>query len=120
MLYPQPSPQATPINKPATVTLDPGEKGTVEYTPKNRVSELVLPIIAISKYANCVYEVRTDGDPQYGPAKIPPTDVDDLQVCFLPALRFVDSLTIEVSNLGSATRDIHVQPVGWEEAANGA
>lgn len=116
MLYPEPTPDATPINKPATVTLQPDERGTITFSPKKRVSELVLPIIAMSKHPSCIYEVRTDGDAVYGPASIPPTDIDDLQVCFLPALRFSETLTIEVSNVGSATRQINVQPVGWEPA----
>ena len=114
MLFPEPSPDAVGFNEPATVDLDAGEKGTVEYEPKQRVSELVLPIIAISKFAGCVYEVRSDGKSRYGPSEIPPTDIDDLQVCFLPALRFTDNLTVEISNLGETARTIHVQPIGWE------
>lgn len=120
MLYPEPTPDAVPFNKPATVTLNADEKGTITFRPERRVSELVLPIIAISKHPQCVYEVRTDGDARYGPAQIPPTDIDDLQVCFFPALRFEETLTIEVSNLGSTTREINVQPVGWEPAGGGA
>ena len=119
MLYPQPNPGAVGFNEPATVDLEPGERATVKFDPKKRVSELVLPIVAISKFAGCVYEVRADGSERYGPSQIPPTDIDDLGVCFLPALRFNDSLTCEITNLGTSSRTVHVQPIGWEpEAGN--
>ena len=114
MLYPEPSVGDTGFNSPSTIELDPGERGTVRFDPKNRVSELVLPIVAMSKHDGVIYSVRADGKDRYGPAQIPPTDVDDLGVCFLPALRFEDSLTCEVTNLGTSTRRIHIQPVGWE------
>lgn len=114
MLVPAPTPDAVGVNEPATVELDPGEKATVTYQQKQRVSSLRLPIIAISKFSGCVYEIRADGKERYGPAEIPPTDIDDLSVCFLPALHFEDELTIEVTNLGEVARTIHMQPIGWE------
>jgi hypothetical protein len=114
VLYPQPDKNAVGINEPATIDLDPGERGTVTYETQQRISEIVLPVLAISKYAGCVYEVRADGQWRYGPAEIPPTDIDDLSVCFLPALRFETSLTIQITNLGSTGRTINVQPIGWE------
>jgi len=118
MLYPEPSSQATRINEPATIELEAGERGTIAYEIENRTSELILPIVAISKYTDCIYEIRADGNARYGPAQIPPTDIDDLNVTFLPALRFADSLTVEVSNLGSVPRTIHIQPIGWEPAGD--
>ena len=114
MLYPEPTPGDVSINEPATVELAVGERGTLTFTTKNRVSELVLPIVGISKYDGCVYEIRADGKSRYGPAQIPPTDIDDMGVTFLPALRFEDKLTVEVTNLGEFDRTIHAQPIGWE------
>jgi len=114
VLYPEPTPGDVAINEPATVELAVGERGTIEFETKNRVSELVLPTVAISKYVGCIYEIRADGRSRYGPARIPPTDIDDLGVTFLPALRFEDKLTVEVTNAGEFDRVIHAQPVGWE------
>lgn len=119
MLVPQPTADAIPINEPASVELDPGERGTVTYDPEKRVSSLVVPIIAASKYRGCIYEVRADADTVYGPARIPPTDIDDLQVCFIPALRFSESLTVQVTNLAEQTRTVNIQPIGWEPGDGG-
>lgn len=118
-LVPEPSEGDVPINEPATVTLDPGDRGTVKFTTKNRVSELILPTIAASKYPNCVYKIRADAVDRYGPATVPPTDVDDLGICFVPALKFSDSLTVEITNLGDIKRTVAVQPIGWEPSGDG-
>lgn len=113
-LVPKPSAQDTPINEPATVRLQGGEKATVEFETVQSTSDLMVPILAISKQPQSVYTVESDGNRRYGPADIPPTDIDDLQVCFVPALRFESTLTVEISNLGSTARDYHIQPIGWE------
>jgi hypothetical protein len=119
VLYPEPTPGDVPINEPTGAEVAVGERVTFTFEQKNRVSELIIPIVAASKYAGCVYEIRADGRSRYGPAPIPPTDIDDLQVTFLPALRFEDRLTIEVTNLGSVAREINAQPIGWEPSEGG-
>lgn len=111
---PTPTPGATPFNEPATVRLQSGEKATVEFSTVQAVTELHVPVVAVSKHPQSAYVVSADGRNRYGPADIPPTDIDDLQVCFLPALTFGNSLTVEVTNLGSSARDYHIQPIGWE------
>jgi hypothetical protein len=105
---PEPTPEDTPVNEPATVRLDGGEQATVTFETVRSVSDLMVPIVAISKHPDSVYTVSSDGVRRYGPADIPPTDIDDLQVCFVPALRFDSTLTVEVSNLGGTTRDYHI------------
>jgi len=52
----------------------------------------------------------------FGPAPIPPTDIDDLQVTFTPALGFSQSMEVIVRNLSATTgeRDYSIQPVGYE------
>jgi hypothetical protein len=119
---PEPAPDATPVNEPVSVRLDVGEQATVTFETVQSVSDLMVPIVAISKHPESVYKVSSDGTRRYGPADIPPTDVDDLSVCFVPALRFDSKLTVEVTNLSSSTRNYHIQPVGWEPfgGTNGA
>lgn len=114
MLYPEPSADATRVNETASVDLNSGEQATVAFEAENRVSSLVLPIVAISKYPGFVYEISRDGSTVYGPSRIPPTDIDDLNPCFIPALQLSDTMTIEISNLSTADRTITVQAVGWE------
>jgi len=116
MLVPQPSRGATRINEPATATLDPGEKATFRFDASGRTNELVVPIVAISKLPGFAYSVRSDGSDRYGPARIPPTDIDDLSTCFIPALRFDRELTVEAVNLSETARIVHAQLIGWEVA----
>lgn len=119
MLAPRPTPSATRINEPVTATLPPNEKATFTFDAKGRTSDLVIPIVAISKLPSFTYEVRSDGSPQYGPARIPPTDIDDLSVCFIPALEFSETLVVEVANLSPNERTVHAQLIGWESAEGG-
>lgn len=111
---PTPTADATPFNEPATVRLEGGEKATAEFSTVQAVTELQVPVVAVSKHPQSVYVVSADGRNRYGPADIPPTDIDDLQVCFLPALTFGNTLTVEVTNLSASARDYHIQPIGWE------
>jgi hypothetical protein len=115
MLVPCPDADDAPFNETVAATLSPGQKLTAEFTPEQSETRMYLPILAISKYSNMSYRASADGEPIYGPSKIPPTDVDDLSVTFVPAKSFTRSLTVEVSNLDpNADRFVVIQPVGWE------
>jgi hypothetical protein len=115
MLVPCPDPGDSPFNETVSATLSPGQKLTAEFEPEQKDTTLHLPILAVSKYANMSYKAEADGEPIYGPSKVPPTDVDDLSVTFVPAKSFTQKLVVEVSNLDStADRFVVVQPVGWE------
>jgi len=114
VFVPQPSEFATRINETATATLAIGEQATFSFEADNRSQDLYLPIIAISKFPGFSYEVRRDGSDVYGPARLPPTDIDDLQPCFIPALDLSETMQVTVSNLSDRDRVIHVQAVGWE------
>jgi hypothetical protein len=116
IVHPKPDRNDLPVNKPETVELDPDEEATITYTAEESTEAVRLPVIAISKQPNTVYEIRTGGETVYGPSAIPPTDIDDLQPTFAPslALHAGDSLKVTVSNLSTATRVFHIQPVGWE------
>jgi len=119
-LVPCPAPTARPVNEPATTTLSPGETAEVSITPSKRVTSVRFPTVAVSKAPYSIYELRVDNDEKYGPARIPPTDVDDLQTCFIPALKMTRELLVKITRTSSAGNDqtYHVQPVGWEESSN--
>ncbi len=112
-----PAEDALPFNAPTAVTLDVGEQATVTFEPEKRVTEFVLPIMAVSKHSDTTYTVRTDDETVFGPAPVPPTDPDDLQQTFYPPQRFDQSLTVEVANVGGRAAVYVVQPVGWEVSA---
>lgn len=119
LLVPAPGLGDVPLNEPVSVDLDPDQRATVTFEPVQQNTRFVLPIVAISKYPDSTYQVETDDNLRYGPASVPPTDIDDLQVTFIPALRFSRQLQVEVSNLGSAARTYHIQPMGWEPTDDG-
>jgi hypothetical protein len=114
VLVPQPSEFATRINETATATLASGEQVTFTFEAENRSQDLYLPIVAISKFPGFSYEIRRDGSDVYGPARIPPTDIDDLEPCFMPALDLSEKMKVVVSNLSDRDRVVHTQAVGWE------
>jgi hypothetical protein len=114
-IVPQPSPHDIPFNDPVSSRLDGGQKLVVEFETAQRVTDFVLPILAISKHPESSYEVWLDGEQEYGPSPIPPTDVDDIGPTFLPAKRFGTSMKVIVRNLSASTpRSYSVQPIGWE------
>ena len=113
-LVPQPSDGDLPFNEPVTVTLGPSEFAQLKFTPQQTSTTFVLPILAASKEPGTEYRVKADGDVVYGPASVPPTDIDDLQVTFLPARKFETKLLVEIANVGAKEHRYTVQPVGWE------
>ncbi|WP_058366399.1 hypothetical protein [Haloparvum sedimenti] len=116
-VVPAPAEGDIPWNQPLTVELNGGEKATVEFNAEQRTNDgLVLPTLAISKYQYSSYAAWLDGEtePRYGPASVPPTDVDDASVTFMPAYQFDQTLTVEVMNLSDQYREYHIQPIGFE------
>jgi len=115
-IVPEPHPEAVGYNDPISRRLDPGQQLTVTFSPDQQVSEFVLPILAMSKHPNSSYEVWMDDEIVYGPAPIPPTDIDDVAATFVPAKSFSSSLRVIIRNLDdNTTRTYSVQPIGWEE-----
>jgi len=114
-VVPEPQPGDIPYNDPISRELDGGQKLVVTFNPTQRVTDFVLPILAMSKHPESSYEVWIDGEQVYGPAPIPPTDIDDLVTTFLPAKRFKSSMRVICRNLSSNTpRSYSIQPIGWE------
>ncbi|WP_256402422.1 hypothetical protein [Halorubrum salinum] len=114
-IVPEPNPGDVPLNEPVGVELGTDEQATVTFTASQRTNQgFILPILAISKYSGSTYEVTLDEDQIYGPAPIPPTDIDDLAVCFVPAWEFDQKIEVTVSNLSDIQRVYHIQPIGFE------
>jgi hypothetical protein len=120
VIVPEPTSDDAPFNEPVQVSLAPGEKGTLKFTPEQSDGRFYLPILAMSKRAHTVYKARADGRTIYGPATIPPTDIDDLGVCFLPSREFEQQLVIEITRLSTASGEqpYDVQPVGFERGGD--
>lgn len=113
-VIPKPSPDDTPFLSPYTVTVPAGSKATVEFTPDESGSVFYLASVAISKEAQTTYELRDDGTPMYGPSAVPPTDIDDSTVTWVPCQRFRTSLKAIIKNVSSAERTYTVLPMGYE------
>ena len=110
----QPGEGAVPVNEPVTVTLNSGEEATVSFAPIKQVTEHVVVTLAASKSADTTYEVQMDDQTVFGPASIPPTDIDDTVQTFVPPRDFRQECKVRVSNLGSSTKTYHVQLIGYE------
>lgn len=115
---PQPSENAIPVNEPETVRLEPGQRATFTFTPSQRKTPgFVLPTLLGSKHPETVYKVWLDGSLKFGPAAVPPADVDRGGVTFAPAYEFSEELRVQVTNTSEAsTRNVTVQPIGWEKS----
>jgi len=115
-LIPEPEPTDRPFAETASVSLASGEEVTLEYQPVSNDTMFRVGTVAVSKRADTEYVVRMDDEVVFGPAPIPPTDIDDLQVTFTPALGFSQSMEVIVRNLSATTgeRDYSIQPVGYE------
>ncbi|WP_254272171.1 hypothetical protein [Haloarcula marina] len=114
-VIPKPEPGDVGYNDPITRELDPGQQLVVTFEPRQRITEFVLPFLAMSKHPDSSYEVWMDGQRVYGPSPIPPTDIDDMVPTFIPAKRFESRLTVYCRNLSdTTTRTYTVQPIGWE------
>ena len=92
-----------PFNEPVTNTLGPGQQVTVTFTATQRSGEFVVPALGISKHAAMTYEVRMDNETVYGPAEVPPTDIDDMGTTFYPPRRFSRTMEVRMTNLSSST-----------------
>lgn len=107
-------PRDSPFNDVVSVSLDAGQEAVIGYEPEDRRSNFIVPTVAISKYPNSTYTVELDSQTRFGPAEIPPTDIDDDVETFVPAEAFSDRMEIVVSNLSSSTRTYHIQVKGRE------
>jgi hypothetical protein len=113
-VIPEPDPEDTPFLSPYTVAVPAGSKATVEFEPEESGSTFYLASVAISKEAQTTYAIRDDGTPMFGPAAVPPTDIDDSTVTWVPCQRFRTSLEVIIKNVSSAERTYSILPMGYE------
>ncbi|WP_336001452.1 hypothetical protein [Halorientalis halophila] len=106
---------AVALCEPETVSLESGQKATIEFEPKKSGTVVRVVTLAISKFPDSSYRIELDGNDEYGPAALPPTDVDDMAGMWRPAKRANNSITVTIKNLSQNPRTYHTQLVGWEE-----
>lgn len=118
-VIPAPSEMDKPVNEPLSELLDCGQRAIFTFEPRQQSTPgFVVPTVAASKHPESSYTVWFDDQQVYGPSAIPPTDIDDTVVTFIPAFEFADELKIQVENLSSSTtRDYVVQPIGYERVS---
>jgi hypothetical protein len=101
-----------PVNDAEGVNLPAGQKGVFVFKPD--ASGMWVDMVAASKYRGLTYEIKVDGDLRYGPAPIPPTDVDDSGVTHKPPMEVDRQLTLTVRNPSGTDRAVDAQIRGWE------
>ena len=106
-------PDWIPVNNADGTDIPAGSKATFRFTPD--ASGMELDAIAASKYRGLTYEVRVDGDQRYGPAPIPPTDIDNLATTHNPRLPVDRELKMIVRNPSDTDRYVSAQIRGIEQ-----
>lgn len=109
-----------PVNETAAVTLDSGQEAVVTFSPIQNITEHAVIVLAVSKQKDTTYTIEMDGGEVYGPAAIPPTDIDDTVQTFIPPRSFSSECRVKVANTGASTRTYHVQLIGYEKAEGGS
>jgi len=102
-----------PVNEAIARTIPSGSKATYLFEPD--ASGLFADAIAASKYTGLTYEVVIDGETRYGPAPVPPTDVDDMTTTHNPRLQVARHLKLIVRNPSGVERDVTAQVRGVEQ-----
>mgnify|MGYP006928077219 CR=1 FL=1 len=102
-----------PVNEADGTEIPAGSKAEFIFTPD--ASGMQLDAVAASKYRGLSYEVRADGDQRFGPAPIPPTDIDDMTTTHNPRLEVSRDLVITVRNPSSSARFVAAQVRGVEQ-----
>lgn len=118
-VVPRPNEEDVAFNDPYTVELEDGEEAEVTFSPEQSGSTFYLATVAISKIRGTIFELEDDQTPMYGPANIPPTDIDDLTITWAPCKQFEDSLTVYIRNFTGSAQTYHIQPIGFERADGG-
>jgi hypothetical protein len=102
-----------PVNDATGTEIGAGQKATFEFEPD--ASGMRIDTVAASKYRGLTYTVTVDGEVRYGPAPIPPTDIDDLSTTHNPRLPVDRHLKIKVQNPSPNDRFVSAQLRGIEQ-----
>lgn len=101
-----------PVNEADGTTIPAGSRADFSFSPD--ASGMELDAIAASKYQGLTYEVRVDSDQRFGPAPIPPTDIDNMVTTHNPRMSVSRDVTITVRNPSSTDRYVAAQVRGIE------
>ena len=104
-----------PVNEADGVSLAAGERADFEFEPD--ASGMRVDSVAASKFQGLTYEVRVDSDTRFGPAPIPPTDIDDMVTTHNPRIPVDQELIIIVRNPSTVDRFVNAQVRGIENAS---
>ena len=107
------SPDWIPVNEATGAEIPAGSKA--EFVFKPDASGMRVDSVAASKYAGLTYEVRVDGTTRYGPAPIPPTDIDDMVTTHNPRMPVDQKLVHIVRNPSGVDRSVVAQVRGVEQ-----
>jgi hypothetical protein len=102
-----------PVNEATGAEIPAGSRGTFRFEPD--ASGMRIDSVAASKFAGLTYEVRVDSDTRYGPAPIPPTDIDDMVTTHNPRMEVDQKLVHIVRNPSNADRTVAAQVRGVEQ-----
>jgi hypothetical protein len=102
-----------PVNQAVGTEIEAGQKATFEFEPD--ASGMKIDVVAASKYRGLTYTVKVDDEVRFGPAPIPPTDIDDLSTTHNPRLPVDRHLKIKVQNPSVNDRFVSAQLRGIEQ-----
>lgn len=102
-----------PVNEATGEEVKSGQRGEFEFTPD--ASGMAVDVVAASKFRGLTYEVVVDEDSRYGPAPIPPTDIDNLTTTHNPRLEVSRTLRVIVRNPSPTDRFVAAQVRGVEQ-----
>lgn len=102
-----------PVNEGDGANLPAGSRADFTFEPD--ASGMEIDAVAASKFRGLTYEVRADGDQRFGPAPIPPTDIDDMTTTHNPRMAVDQQLVITVRNPSETDRYVAAQVRGIEQ-----
>lgn len=102
-----------PVNEADGAEVPAGTRAKFTFEPD--ASGMEVDAVAASKFEGLTYEVSVDGDTRYGPAPIPPTDIDDMGTTHNPRMPVDRQLVITVRNPSQVDRNVAAQVRGIEQ-----
>ncbi|MUW13921.1 hypothetical protein GJ633_04035 [Halorubrum sp. CBA1125] len=102
-----------PVNEADGTEIGSGQRATFTFTPD--ASGMRVDVVAASKYRGLTYEVIVDDDTRFGPAPVPPTDIDDMVTTHNPRMPVDQELDIIVRNPSATDRYVAAQVRGIEQ-----
>jgi len=102
-----------PVNQAVGEEIPAGAKATFTFEPD--AGKMRVGSIGVSKHIGLTYTVKVDGEERFGPAPIPPTDIDNSAQTHEPRLPVDRTLSVIVKNPSSVNRFVAAQLRGIEQ-----